>query len=122
MKKSTRAIPSHSVAMNESTASACTRSACASGIRAGTTMSEPPRLHEDGKRERVVDLVALAKRHVARDGDAAVAQHGLAEILVHAERGGGDACADVGNSRELEQPLDGAVLAEGPVEDREHDV
>ena len=41
-KKSTRAIPSHSVAMNESTASAWTRAAVSSGIRAGTMMSEPP--------------------------------------------------------------------------------
>jgi hypothetical protein len=34
-------MPSQSVAMNESTASACTRAAISSGIRAGTMMSEP---------------------------------------------------------------------------------
>ena len=59
---------------------------------------------------------------MARDGDAAVAHHLLEEVLVHRERGAGDAGADVRDAGELEQSLDGAVLAERAVEDRQHDV
>ena len=67
-------------------------------------------------------LVAVPQRDVARDRDATVAQDGLEEILVHAQSRGGDPCADVRDARELEQALDGAVLAEGAVQDRQHDV
>ena len=59
---------------------------------------------------------------VRRDGDAAVAQHLLEEILVHRERRGGYAGADVRKVRELEQTLHRPVLAERPVQDRQHDV
>ena len=58
----------------------------------------------------------------SRHGDAVVAQHRLEHVLVHAERGGEHAGADVGDAGELEQALHGAVLAEGAVEDREDDV
>ena len=57
-----------------------------------------------------------------RDRNAAVAHHLLEEILVHRERRRGDAGADVGDVGELEQPLHGAVLPEGPVQDRQDDV
>ena len=70
----------------------------------------------------MLDRVAVAQRDVPRDGDSTVAEHGLEQVLVHAERGGGDARADVGHARELEEPLDGAVLAERAVEDRKDDV
>jgi hypothetical protein len=64
----------------------------------------------------------LPQRHVAGDGNAAVAQDGLTEVLVHADGGGGDARPDVGHARELEQALHRPVLAERPVQDRQHDV
>ena len=66
--------------------------------------------------------VAVAERDVPRDGDPAVAQHRLEEVLVHAQRRRGDAGADVRDAGELEQALHGAVLAERAVEDREDDV
>ena len=84
--------------------------------------AEPRRLDEDGVAERVLDLVAEPQRHVARNRDAAVAQHGLEEVLVHAERGGGDPGADVGDAGELEQALDRAVLAERAVQHGQDDV
>ena len=59
---------------------------------------------------------------LARDRDSAVAEHGLEEVLVHAQRRGRDAGADVRHPGELEQPLHGPVLAERPVQDRQHDV
>ena len=48
--------------------------------------------------------------------------HRLEEVLVHRERRAEHARADVGDARELEQPLHRPVLAEGPVQDREDDV
>ena len=57
-----------------------------------------------------------------RDRDAGVAQHGLEQILVHAERRAEHAGADVRHAGELEQPLHRAVLAERAVQDRQHDV
>ncbi len=59
---------------------------------------------------------------LSHDGHALVAHHRLEEILVHAERRGGDAGADVGDVRELEKALHRAVLAEGPVQDGEDHV
>ena len=79
--------------------------------------AEPGRLDEDRVAERVVDRVAGAQRHVAGDRHAAVAQHRLEQVLVHAERRRGDAGADVRDAGELEQPLHRPVLAEGPVQD-----
>ena len=67
-------------------------------------------------------LVAVAKRHVARDRDPAVAQHRLEQVLVHAQRRRSDTGADVRHSRELEEALHRAVLAERPVQDRQDDV
>src|SRR5688572_8897534 len=45
-----------------------------------------------------------------------------ARLRVHADRRGQHAAADVGQVGELEQALDGAVLAVGTVQDREDDV
>jgi len=59
---------------------------------------------------------------MAGDRNAAVAQHLLEEVLVHGERGGGNAGADVRDTGQLEQPLHRPVLAERPVQDREDDV
>src|SRR5207248_8402982 len=79
-------------------------------------------LDEAGEAEGVVDRLAVAQGDVSGDRDAAVAQYLLEEVLVHAQRRCCNAGADVGNSRQFQQPLDGAVLAEGAVEDREDDV
>ena len=75
------------------------------------------RLDEHRVAEGVLDGIALPQRDVPGHGDAVVAHDRLEEVLVHAERGRGDARADVGNAGKLEQPLDGAVLAERAVED-----
>ena len=66
--------------------------------------------------------LAVAKRNVSGDRNAAVAQHFLEEVLVHAERRRRDAGSDVRDTGELEQALDSAVLAERAVQDREHHV
>ena len=55
-----------------------------------------------------------------RDREAVVAQHRLGDALVHADGGGQDAGADVGHAERFEVALQDAVLAEGPVERREH--
>ena len=47
---------------------------------------EPRGLHEHRIVERALDRVAEPDRVVARDGDAAVAEHRLEQVLVHAER------------------------------------
>ena len=49
-------------------------------------------------------------------------QHHLHVGLVHADSAGEHPCADVADARHLEHPLDGAVLAPGPVQEREDDV
>ena len=84
--------------------------------------AEPRRLDEDRVAERIGDLVTEPEREMARDGNAAVAHHLLEQVLVHTERRGGDAGADVRHVGELEQPLHRPVLAEGAVEDRQHDI
>ena len=79
-------------------------------------------LHEHRVVERVVERVALADGDAARDQDPARAEDRLREVAVHVHGARGDARADVGHVRELEQALDGPVLAERAVQDREHDV
>src|SRR5581483_2644555 len=54
--------------------------------------------------------------------DPLVAHHRLEQVLVHAERRGGVVGADVGHAGHLQQPLQPAVLAERPVEDRQDDL
>ena len=92
------------------------------GLRDTHRRAEPRGFHEDRVPERILDLVAGAKRDTARDANAALPEHALEQILIHAERRGSNACADVRDARELEQALHGAVLAEGPVQDRQDDV
>ena len=79
-------------------------------------------LDEDRVAVRVPRLVAEPERDVARHRDARVAHDRLELVLVHCERRAEDARADVGDAGELEQPLHRAVLAEGPVQHRDHDV
>ena len=85
---------------------------------------EPSRagLTKHGIAERVARLVAGAQRDVPRHRDAVVAHDRLEQVLVHAERRGEHARADVRDARELEQALHGPVLAERAVQDREDDV
>ena len=85
---------------------------------------EPRRagLTKHGIAERVARLVAETQRDVLGDGDAVVAEDRLEDVLVHAERRGEHACADVRDAGELEQALHRPVLAERPVQDREDDV
>ena len=55
-------------------------------------------------------------------GSPAACEHDLHVGLVHADRGGEHAGADVADAGHLEHPLDGAVLAPRPVQQREDDV
>ena len=91
-------------------------------LRDADRRAEARGLDEDRVAERVLDRVAEPDRVVRGDGDAAVAHHLLEQVLVHRERGGRDAGADVGDVRELEQPLHRPVLAERAVQDRQDDV
>ena len=84
--------------------------------------AEPGRLDEDGVPERVPDLVALAEGDVPRHRDLGVAHDRLELVLVHRERRAEHTGADVGDAGQLEEPLHGAVLAEGAVQDRDDDV
>src|SRR5580765_1243341 len=84
--------------------------------------AESGRLDEAREPEGVLHRTALAERDVPRDGEPAVPQHLLEEVLVHAESRSRDAGADVRDNGELEQSLDGAVLPERAVQDRQHDV
>ena len=79
-------------------------------------------LHEHRVVEVVCGLVSFAERDVACDGNPAVAENRLEEILVHAQRRRGDTRADVGHASELEEALHRAVLSERAVQDRQHDV
>ena len=91
-------------------------------LRDADGRAEPRGLHEHRIAEGVPDRVAEPDRVVARDGDAAVPQDLLEEVLVHREGGGGDSRPDVGDVGQLEQALHRPVLAEGPVQDGQHDV
>ena len=72
---------------------------------------------------RVVRIVsAVAQRQRRGDDDPGPAQHVLAEVLVHRDRRPEDAGADVRQPDRLEQALHRAVLAERPVQRREHHV
>ncbi len=94
------------------------------GDRDAHARSEPRGLDHDRVAERVRHPVPMAGEggDIPRHRDPLVAHHRLEEVLVHAQRRGGHARADVGDACELEEPLDGAVLAEGPVQHREDDV
>src|SRR5215210_1313695 len=91
-------------------------------LRHADRRAEARRLDEDREAERVRECLPRANRDAARDGDPLVAHDRLEQVLVHAERRRRDARADVRDGCELEQALHGAVLAEGSVEDWQHDV
>ena len=55
-------------------------------------------------------------------GRRGLGEEALHHVLVHAGGGAEDTGADVGDVGELEEALDGAVFAEGAVEDGEDDV
>ena len=57
-----------------------------------------------------------------RNGRGGRGQQALEHDLVHADRRSGDARADIGDVKCLEQPLDDPVLAERTVQRSEHDV
>jgi hypothetical protein len=71
---------------------------------------------------RVRDRVSQPQRDVSCDRDARAAHQRLEDVLVHAHRRREHTRADVGNSGELAEPLHRSVLAERPMEDRQHDV
>ena len=56
------------------------------------------------------------------DGQAGGGEETLHHVLVHAGGGAEDAGADVGFAGELEEPLHGAVFAEGAVQHGEEDI
>ena len=66
--------------------------------------------------------VALQHHLVVADRQPARGEHQFHRRLVHADGRGEHAGADVGDVRELEQALHGAVLAVRPVQHREHDI
>ena len=55
-------------------------------------------------------------------GDAVVGEQGVGHRFVHADRAGQDAAAHIGDAGQLQQALDGAVLAPQAVEHRHHHV
>ena len=94
--------------------------------------AQPRGLDEDGRaRARPARArTASGSRAPAREPHARVGhlrharggQHLLEDHLVHAQRGGEHARADVGHVEQLEQALERPVLAERPVQDREDGV
>ena len=84
--------------------------------------AEPRGLDEDGVAVRVGELVADAQGDVPRHGNLGVAHHRLELVLVHRQRRAEHTGTDVRHVGQLEQTLHGAVLAEGPVQDWDHDV
>ena len=90
----------------------------AAGLRDADGRAQARGLDEDGESERVLEAVLAPKqRHAPRHRHALVAKHRLEQVLVHAQRGRGHAGADIGDVRQLEEPLHGPVLSERPVQD-----
>ena len=111
--------------------SAAGSSASVAGADDPDRRSEPRRLDEHGQAERAQvreHELALGRELLGADRPVAdlrqpgVGHQLLEHDLVHAQRRGQHAGADVGHVEALEQPLHGAVLAERSVQDREHDV
>ncbi len=89
------------------------------------------RLHEDGEVEAadptqpevsIRRQIGPAHRYPGGNSDPRTLEHGLGEVFVHAERRREHAVAHVRQADQLERALDGAVLAERPVQDRERHV
>src|SRR5581483_6216138 len=91
-------------------------------LRDADARAEPCGLDEHRVPERVARLGAEAEGDVLRHRDPLVAEHALEDVLVHAERRGEHAGADVRDPGELEQPLHRPVLAERPVQHRKDDI
>ena len=87
--------------------------------RAGLTNTGSPSRSRSASVRRVA---AAAQHHGVADREPGVAQQALGDVLVHRRRAGADPGADVGHAGHLEQPLDGAVLAAGAVQDGDDDV
>ena len=94
-----------------------------------TPIDEPPRagLTNTGRpsRSRSSSSSVSSPRpqhHLVTDRQPLGGEQLLGELLVHARRAGQHARADVRHAGELEQALDGAVLAVRAVQDGEHDV
>ena len=75
----------------------------------------------DGFARRLVPRTA-EQRDVLDDGKSGGSEEALHYILVHACCGAEDAGADVGFAGELEESLDGAVLAKGAVQNGKEDI
>ena len=88
---------------------------------AGFTKHGQPELALDRVGERGA-VLAVAQHEVVRLRQAARGERALHHHLVHADRGADDPGAHVRQVGQLEQPLDGAVLAVRTVQQREHDV
>ena len=85
--------------------------------------AEPGGLHEQGRRQRPqVERAAVARHRVLHLRHAVGGQQVLEDRLVHGQRGRGHPRSHVGNVEQLQQSLNGAVLAERPVKRREHGV
>ena len=95
---------------------------CVRHLRDPDRGAEARGLHEHRVRKGVLGRIAVAEGDVPRNGDSAIAQDGLEQVLVHAERRRRHACPDVRHAGQFEEALHGSVLTEGTVEDREHDV
>ena len=87
--------------------------------------AEPRGLDDDREAERVLDLRRRSQRRpsgCARPGCPCRACTDLNRSLSMQSADAATPAPDVGDARELEEPLHGPVLAEGPVQDREDDV
>jgi hypothetical protein len=101
-------------------------------LRDADARPEPRRLDEHRVGEPLLDQTPDPRvvRRLPVDGEddevrhpqAGVTEDGLAGVLVHGQGRPEDARADVRQAEHLAQALHGAVLAEGPVQHREHDV
>ena len=94
--------------------------------------SQVRRLHKDRIAERPLDLcdglarvlfpIGAEQRDVFDDGQAGFDEEAFHHVLVHARGRAQHAGADVGDAGQLEEPLDGAVLAEGAVQHGKDDI
>ena len=66
--------------------------------------------------------LAAQQRDVRRLWQAGGGEETLHGVLIHGGGGAEDAGADVGDVRELEESLDGAIFAEGAVQDGKDDI
>ncbi len=91
--------------------------------RAGLTKTGSPSASSSATTRGGIVAEALERhRSVLHLGNAGLGHHRLEQQLVHAQRRSQHPGADIGDIEALEQPLDGPVLAKGPVQDREDDV